>query len=137
MIGVAAGVYIGSKDRKQLVQMPIMEVQAKEVTQSVDAYPTYTGIASFYSRRGCVGCSTNMRMANGQPLDDSRLTVAFNRAKLESLVRVTNVKNGQSVVARVTDTGGFERHGRIIDLTIATKNSIHCSHLCPVKVEVL
>lgn len=96
---------------------------------------TWTGMASYYSREGCVGCSKNLHMANGQDLVDENLTVAFNKLKLGSKVRVTNLKSGQSVVATVTDTGGFERLNRIIDLTIGTRNAISCSNLCQVKVE--
>ena len=96
----------------------------------------YMGIASYYSRAGCVGCSKTLTMANGQVLDDSRLTVAFNRAKLNTFVTVTNSKIGQSVRAKVTDRGGFERLGRIIDLTVATRDAIGCGHLCKVRVDL-
>lgn len=105
--------------------------------QKVDDQPRHLGLASYYSRSGCVGCSPTMTMANGQPLDDSKLTVAFNRAKLGSKVKVVNSKTGESVIAIVTDTGGFEKHGRIIDLTIATRDAIKCTNLCKVEVEVL
>lgn len=117
---------------------------AKSTELAVDDQPKHTGVASFYSRSGCVGCSPTMTMANGQPLDDSKLTVAFNRSKLNSKVKITNVKNGQSVVATVTDRGGFEKEKfnvngkqRIVDMTIATRDAINCSHLCHVEVEVL
>jgi rare lipoprotein A (peptidoglycan hydrolase) len=107
----------------------------------VEKQPRHSGLASYYSRAGCVGCSPTMTMANGQSLDDSRLTVAFNRAKLNSKVKVINVKTGQSVIATVTDRGGFEAEKynvngkqRIIDLTVATKEAINCSDLCTVEV---
>lgn len=103
----------------------------------VDDRPRHTGLASYYSRSGCLGCSSTLHMANSEPLDDTKLTVAFNRAKLGSHVKITNAKNGKSVTATVTDRGGFEKHGRIIDLTIATRDAIECSHLCKVEVEVL
>lgn len=98
---------------------------------------SWTGIASYYSRKGCLGCSKNFTMANGKPLIDENLTVAFNRLRLGSKVKITNLKNNESVVATVTDTGGFERHNRIVDLTVGTKNAIKCSDLCKVKVEEL
>jgi len=95
-----------------------------------------TGKASYYSREGCLGCSPTMTMANGEPLDDSRLTVAYNDAPLNSYLTITNIKTGQSVVAKVTDTGGFKRHGKIIDLTIATRDAIGCGHVCDVEVDL-
>lgn len=94
----------------------------------------YRGTASYYSRQGCVGCSEGMIMANGQPLDDGAMTVAYNRASLGSVVKVKNVNNGLQVVATVTDTGGFERIGRIIDLTLAVKQALACNDLCQVEV---
>lgn len=97
----------------------------------------WVGTASFYSREGCVGCSESLTMANGRQLDDSALTVAFNRSRLGSRVRITNLKTGDTVVAVVTDRGGFERLGRIIDMTVATRDAVNCSHLCKVKVTKL
>lgn len=77
----------------------------------------WTGKVSHYSREGCLGCSPNLTMANGQPLDDNAYTIAFNYLKLGSRVKLTNLDNGKSVVAEVTDTGGFTGLGRIADLT--------------------
>jgi rare lipoprotein A len=75
-------------------------------------------------------------MANGETLNDEALTVAFNRAPLNSYVTITNDKTGRSVRAKVTDTGGFERHGKIIDLTIATRDAIGCGDVCRVIVSI-
>lgn len=82
------------------------------------------GRASYYSRSGCLGCSKNFTMANGQPLDDSAYTVAMQRVKLGTLIRITNTRNGAVVVAIVTDRGGFERHGRIMDMSVAVKKAL-------------
>jgi rare lipoprotein A (peptidoglycan hydrolase) len=88
------------------------------------------GEASYYSRAGCLGCDPALRMANGQTLDDTMLTMAIG-ANLKHLVghtaRVTSLATGQSVNVRITDTGGFyqAKYGhRVADLTIATKNAI-------------
>jgi len=94
----------------------------------------WTGTASWYSREGCIGCSANLHMANGQPLDDNALTVAFNRLPLGRKVRITNTDSMMTVIATVTDTGGFERHGRIIDITPMVRDSINCGGLCEVEV---
>lgn len=96
-----------------------------------------SGLASYYSREGCIGCSPNMIMANGQPLDDNALTVAYNDAPLGTKLSITNEDTGESVVATVTDTGGFKRHGKIIDLTIATRDAISCASTCRVRVDVI
>lgn len=98
----------------------------------------HTGLASYYSRDGCIGCSPNLTMANGEPLDDSKLTVAFMRAPLGTDIKITNLKTGQSVVAEVTDRGGFERLKvpKIVDLSVATKEAIGCPDICEVEIEL-
>ena len=92
------------------------------------------GLVSFYSREGCVGCSKDLRMANGVPLDDNRPTIACNTMPLYSKlvsdpnivvstpVRLTNLDNGLVAYAWITDTGGFT--SRIADLTPRIMNSI-------------
>jgi rare lipoprotein A (peptidoglycan hydrolase) len=99
---------------------------------------SWTGKASYYTLNGCVGCRQDRLMANGERLDDSKLTVAFNRLPLNSMVKITNLDNGKSVTAKVTDTGGFERHGRIIDTSLAVKNAIDLkTDQSSIKVEAL
>lgn len=95
----------------------------------------WQGIASYYSRDGCIGCHPQMIMANGQPLVDSAKTLAFNHLPLGTMVRVRNLDNDMIVEAEVTDTGGFERLDRIADLTIGTKQAIGCGDLCRVEIK--
>ena len=45
------------------------------------------------------------RMANGEPLDAVRPTAAHRSLPLHSHVRVTNLNNGRSVIAKITDRG--------------------------------
>ena len=61
-------------------------------------------------------------MANGEPLDDNRATIAFNWLPMNTRVLVTNLDTGQSIEAVVTDTGGFNSLNRIADLTPAVAN---------------
>jgi rare lipoprotein A (peptidoglycan hydrolase) len=93
---------------------------------------SWRGKASYYTREKCLGCHPQRIMANGEPLDDSALTVAFNRAPLGTYLRITNTDNGQSVIAEVTDTGGFEKHGKIADLNLGAKNALQCPDTCNV-----
>jgi len=96
---------------------------------------TWTGTASYYSEAGCVGCSADLRMANGEVFDENDMTIAFNRLPLGTLVVVTNTLNGQAVVAKVTDRGGFESLGRIADLSKGVKEVINCTDLCEVQIK--
>lgn len=70
-----------------------------------------TGIASWYGP-GFHGKST----ANGERFDTNELTAAHRTLQMPSLVRVTNLENGRSVVVRVNDRGPYAR-GRIIDVS--------------------
>ncbi|GJL84772.1 MAG: hypothetical protein DHS20C02_05470 [Micavibrio sp.] len=70
-----------------------------------------TGIASWYGP-GFHGKKT----ANGETFNMNELTAAHKTLQLPSLVRVTNLENGRSVVVRVNDRGPFKR-GRIIDMS--------------------
>ncbi len=54
--------------------------------------------------------------ANGEIFDMHRVSAAHKTLPLPSVVRVTNLENGRSLVVRVNDRGPFVR-GRIIDLS--------------------
>lgn len=70
-----------------------------------------TGIASWYGP-GFHGKST----ANGERFDTHELTAAHRVLPMPSLVRVTNLENGRSLVLRVNDRGPYA-HNRIIDVS--------------------
>lgn len=98
---------------------------------------SWEGIASYYSRAGCLGCSWNMLMANGEPLDDEAPTLAFMRAPLNSWVLVENIENGLASMARITDRGGFEPYGRIADLSLGLRYAIGGEDLTQVRITLL
>lgn len=54
--------------------------------------------------------------ANGEQYDQNELTAAHRTLQMPSLVRVTNLDNGRSVVLRVNDRGPYSK-GRIIDVS--------------------
>jgi rare lipoprotein A (peptidoglycan hydrolase) len=88
---------------------------------------TQVGKGSVYSSTGCVGCSKDRTMANGEKFDDDAFTVANNRFPLENLVLIENLTNGKKVIAKVTDRGGFdtdEYNRRIIDVSPAVNHII-------------
>ncbi|MDP9195989.1 MAG: septal ring lytic transglycosylase RlpA family protein [Pseudomonadota bacterium] len=70
-----------------------------------------TGIASWYGAD-----FHNRRTSNGETFDKNELTAAHKTLPMPSLVRVTNLENGRSIVARVNDRGPFTP-GRVIDLS--------------------
>lgn len=54
--------------------------------------------------------------ANGEKFDMNKISAAHKTLPLPSVVRVTNLENGRSIVVRINDRGPFIR-GRIIDLS--------------------
>jgi len=76
-----------------------------------------TGKVSYYSKDGCLGCSENQKMANGQIFDENAMTLAHNQIPLNTIVEVKNLENGKTVTAKVTDRGGFNKYNRIADLS--------------------
>ncbi len=77
-----------------------------------------TGTASWY------GPPYNRRRgANGEIFDQNMLSAAHRTLPMGSLLRVTNLANGQSSVMRVTDRGPFVP-GRVLDLSVASAKSI-------------
>jgi rare lipoprotein A len=75
-----------------------------------------TGIASFYGGESQGVNFHGRSTANGEVYDMNALTAAHQTLPMPSLVRVTNLENGRSVVLRVNDRGPFIR-GRIIDVS--------------------
>ena len=119
---------------QELIVPFVKDVEAVEYDERVHLGEKWYGTASYYSIDGCVGCNDRRIMANGVRLDDNIATVAFNKLPLGSTVRIRNLKNDMIVTVEVTDTGGFERLGRIADLSLKTKRMINCEDLCLVEV---
>jgi rare lipoprotein A len=75
-----------------------------------------TGVASYYGGEAS-GTNFHGRLtANGEIYDMNALTAAHQTLPMPSLVRVTNLENGRSLVLRVNDRGPFAR-GRILDVS--------------------
>jgi len=87
-----------------------------------------SGIASVYAHSGG-------RTASGEPVAPGALTAAHRTLPFGSFVRVTNRRNGRSVVVRINDRGPFVP-GRIIDLSPAAARALGFSGLAPVTVDV-
>jgi rare lipoprotein A len=70
-----------------------------------------TGEASFYAMK-----YQSRKTASGEIFDQSAYTAAHNQLPFGTNVKVTNLKNGKSVIVRINDRGPFVK-GRIIDLS--------------------
>jgi rare lipoprotein A len=83
-------------------------------TLVLDVARAETGRAAFY-RGG--------RTASGEVTGPNGYTAAHRTLPFGTKVRVTNLRNGRSVVVRITDRGPYGR-GRIIDLTHAAARDL-------------
>jgi rare lipoprotein A len=63
------------------------------------------------------------KTASGERFDPSKLTAAHRTLRFGTMVRVTRVKTGQSVVVRINDRGPFSKN-RIIDLSEAAARQL-------------
>jgi peptidoglycan lytic transglycosylase len=90
------------------------------------------GMASYY------GSESGSRTASGARFVPSAMTAAHRSLPFGTKVRVTNKRNGRSVVVTINDRGPFIR-GRIIDLSSGAAGVIgmRSSGVAPVSVEVL
>jgi len=90
-----------------------------------------TGIASFYSP-SLDGTLT----ATGEIFKNSKYTAACNLYKLNTLVRVTNMRNGRTVLVRINDRmhPNMLKLGRVVDLSRTAAQKINLSSKGIVKV---
>ncbi len=91
------------------------------------------GIASWYGKK-----FHGHRTSNGEIYDMYQMTAAHKTLPLPTYVRVTHLKNGQSVILRVNDRGPFHRN-RLIDLSYvaAKKLGITATGTGVVEVEAI
>ncbi len=87
-----------------------------------------SGIASIYGYKGG-------KTASGERAAPGGLTAAHRTLPFGTHVRVTNKRNGRSVVVRINDRGPFIR-GRVIDVTPAAARALGFSGLAPVTLEI-
>lgn len=100
-----------------------------------------TGTASWYDIESCLREGTSGICANGQRLDDTKLTCASWDYPFGARLKITNLNNYKSVIVTVTDRGPSKklyRKGRIIDLSKAAFSSIASLRqgIIPIKAEV-
>jgi rare lipoprotein A len=105
-------------------------VRKVETESTYRVTSTQSGIASYY------GYGAGSQTASGQRFNPNAMTAAHRTLPFGTKVRVTNKRNGKSVVVTINDRGPFIR-GRVIDLSTAAAGVIgmKSSGLAPVTVE--
>jgi rare lipoprotein A len=97
------------------MQKLIIAATAAFLAIAVSAQAGVVGMASYY-KSGKV-------TANGERFNPHGLTAAHRKLKFGTKVRVTNMRNGKSVVVRINDRGPFIG-GRVIDLSLGAAKVI-------------
>ena len=87
------------------------EIDGTTYTPAVDYDYDETGIASWYGPN-----FHGKNTANGELYDMNQVTAAHKTLPMPSLVKVTNLDNGRSIIVRINDRGPYAR-GRILDMS--------------------
>jgi rare lipoprotein A len=90
------------------------------------------GLASWYGGKHHGGPT-----ASGERFNKNAMTAAHRTLRMNTRVRVTNQRNGRSVVVRINDRGPYGR--AVIDLSEAAARQLDMivAGVVPVKIEVL
>jgi rare lipoprotein A len=109
------------------------DVTAPDASQQQSFETVGQGEASYYGTE-----LAGNRTASGERFDPHALTCAHRSLPLGTMLRVTNLANGRSVMVRVNDRGPFAR-SRILDMSLAAARDIDMvrSGKAMVRLEVL
>lgn len=103
------------------LRVPPTAIDISELDIPVEAprtSPLGTGVASFYGRR-----FHGRPTASGERFDMNALTAAHRTLPFGTQLKVTNPRNGQSVIVRINDRGPFSK-GRTLDLSREAANRL-------------
>ncbi len=118
------------KVRRTRVAKRRASAQRRAARRSANRGRQLSGLASYYWQP--------QRVASGGWFNPNALTAAHKSLPFGTRVRVTNLRNGRSVVVRINDRGPYIR-GRIIDLSrrAATVVGMRKAGVVPVRVQIL
>lgn len=122
--------YGGTEDPTAIKIGKPYQAGGKYYVPQYDPHYAEEGYASWYGP-GFDGRQT----ASGEKFDENELTAAHRTLPMPSLVRVTHLESGRSIIARVNDRGPFAKE-RIIDLSKGAAQALGIRHLGVAKVRV-
>jgi rare lipoprotein A len=126
---VADGDAVPKGGGREMVGKPYVVAGRLYTPRETPGY-TATGLASWY------GPSFHGRLtANGEVFDRSSITAAHPTMPLPSYVRVTNLKNGSSIIARVNDRGPYHG-GRLLDVSERVAEALDFRRMGTARVKV-
>lgn len=119
--------------KKLILMFLLLPVFAIAQEGSKDNGKQLKGFATIYANR-----FNGLRTATGEVFKHSNLTAASNNFKINTWVKVTNLKNDKSVIVRINDRmhPRMAKMGRVVDLTKAAAKLLgDFDGLLSVKVE--
>ena len=103
------------ENKETLCDTNVDQSKLKDDTNFVSKARKYVyGKATYYA-----GKFIGRKTTNGEIFTSNDLTCAHMYYKFGTMLRVTNIKNGKSVIVRVNDRGGFDKYGVAVDLSRA------------------
>jgi rare lipoprotein A len=115
-IGLPEG--ISAPTPAEMLEAATSDAAGQSFDEDSEAQILGTGTASYYG-----AAFAGHLTANGERFDPDELTAAHPSLPFGSLVRVTNQRNGKSVVVRINDRGPFHSN-RLIDLSRSAAEEI-------------
>lgn len=105
----------------------------KAFIKQADSAQILYGLASYYSDK-----FNGRKTASGEIFNQNKLTAACNQLPLGTRIKVTNVKNGDTVIVKVNDRL-HPKMKRVVDLSksAAKKIGLTTAGVTRVKVEVI
>ncbi|MBN3884204.1 MULTISPECIES: septal ring lytic transglycosylase RlpA family protein [unclassified Nostoc] len=118
---------------KEIANLPVSIPKLPQQIAVGGVRISFRGMASYYGYDG-----SGNRTASGQRFNPEEMTAAHRSLPFGTQVRVTNTRNGRSVVLRINDRGPYIR-GRIIDVSAGAARILGMmgSGVAPVHIEVL
>lgn len=112
---------------------PIPGAAQSESSENIRVAQSASGPASWYG-----GKFHGRRTANGERFNKNALTAAHRTLPFGTRVRVTNQRNGRSVIVRINDRGPFVGN-RVIDLSRAAAEAVGMvrAGVAPVQIDIL
>lgn len=126
--------YLAAKAAKNKNTMKAAKANsAKRTHKNAPRKHYQTGIASYYANM-----FNGRKTANGEIFNNAHMTAAHRTLPFGTLLEVTNLRNGRSVIVRVNDRGPYVRP-RVIDLSKAAARKIGMQHhgITRVKISVI
>ncbi len=122
-----------SKNMHKATMRPYTVAGKRYYPTMVSVGDTFSGVASWYGRD-----FHGKKTSNGEYYNMYDLTAAHKTLPMNTMVKVTNLRNNRSVVVRVNDRGPFVNN-RIIDLSYAAAKRLGmiAKGTAPVRLEVV